>query len=342
MQKKYIALKPFNNKIFFKNAVFDNKFRLASPYLIAARKLLEKNNYIINTIDIASVEPTQKDIYLDVPYPWQLKLWLRILMNKHKSILFILEPPVVNPFNYAKLVRFFFSKIYTWKDNLVDNKKYFKFNYPKSSKGLKTKIIPFKKKKFLVLMNSNWVPFLPFKLLSLSTKELYSQRIRAIEFFDKHHSSEFDLFGKGWNKPEKYSLKQKLFGYKTYKTYRGEFKGKDKYSILSKFKYALCFENSEVTGYISEKIVDCFKAKCVPIYYGATNIKKFIPANCYIEARRFDNYDSLYNHLKKITEKEYDEYINNIQKLIKNKIFLKNWFESGFAKLFLRIVEKES
>jgi len=339
MKKTYIALKPFNNRVFYNNAVFNSSLPTSSPYLIAARKLLAKNNLIMDTIDIAPKTLTRKYIYLDVPYPWQLKLWIRLLKNISKNILFIIEAPVVNPFSHTKLFHIFFKKIYTWNDDLVDNKKYFKFVIPKSSKGIDTKTILFKKKEFLTMMNGNWLPFFPFRLLSLSTKELYSKRIKAIEFFDKNIPLDFSLFGRGWNKPQKYSIKQRLFGYHRYKTFRGEFNAKEKYAILSRFKYALCFENSKITGYISEKIFDCFKAKCVPVYYGAPNIDKYIPPNCYIDARNFDNYQALYDHLKNIREKEYNIYINRIQTLLKNREFLQRWFERGFSILLLKLIK---
>ena len=239
MQKKFIALKPFNNKVFFKNAVLDRHSKFGSAYLIAAKELLAKRNIIINTIDIDPGTATEKDVYMDVPYPWQLILWLRIIRNQKKNILFMPEPPLVNPFNYMKIFHHLFSKIYTWNDSLVDNKKYFKYSIIKKTKGIKIEEVPFKNKKLLILMNSNLSPFLPFRLLSLSTKEFYSERIKAANFFDKYYPTEFSIYGRGWNKPQRFSIIQRLFGYKKYKTYKGSFPQEDKYKILSEYKFCL-------------------------------------------------------------------------------------------------------
>jgi len=336
---RLIALKPFNHKAFYKNAIFDERsWTGSSPYLIAARKLLAQKNIILNTIDIASNSPTQKDIYMDVPYPWELQLWVRILRNKKKSILFIVEPPIVNPFNHMGIFHFFFSKVYSWNDGIIDNVKYFKYYLPVITDFIRTDRIPFKEKKLLIMMNMNWLPFLPFKLLSFSKKELYTERIKALEFFDTYYPSDFCLYGKGWNKPQRFSIKQKIFGYKKYKTHQGEFLSKDKHKILSRFKFCLCFENCEIAGNISEKIFDSFKARCVPVYLGAPNIEDYISSKCFIDFRKFKNYQELVEFLNSIDEETYNGYLKEIEEFLKSKEFQKQWSIDTFAKVFLKTV----
>ena len=338
MKKQFIALKPFNNKVFYSNAIFNEHSWTGSAYLIAARKLLAKKNIILNTTDIASDIPTQKDIYMDVPYPWELKLWVRILKNSKKNILFIVEPPIVNPFNHMRIFHFFFSKVYSWNDNIIDNVKYFKYDLPVVTDLVRTNRIPFKEKKMLIMMNINWLPFLPFKLLSFSRKELYSERIKALEFFDTYYPSDFCLYGKGWNKPQRFSIKQRLFGFKKYKTYKGEFLQKDKHKILSGFKFSLCFENCYIPGNISEKIIDCFKSGCVPIYYGAPNITNYISSKCFIDFRRFKNYKELVEFMNTMDEKTYNTYIRNIEEFLISKEFKERWSSNAFAKIFLKAI----
>lgn len=338
MEKRFIALKPFNNKVFYKNGVFNEGSSTGSPYLIAARKLLAQKNITMNTIDIASDTPTQKDVYMDVPYPWELKLWLRTIRNSKKSILFIVEPPIVNPFNFMQVFHLFFSRVYTQNDDLIDNVKYFKFFLAKSTKDMKIRQISFKNKKLLILMNGNLSPFLPFRLLSLSTKQFYTERIKTIDFFDKKYPEDFCLYGKGWNRPQRFSIRQRLFGYRKYKTYRGEFLSKDKYKLLSKFKFSICFENSETSGYISEKIFDCFKARCVPIYLGAPNISDYISNKCFIDYRRFSSLQELVKFLNTIDEKTYYAYLREIEKFLLSKELLRRWSTETFAKFFLKIV----
>lgn len=337
MQKKFIALKPFNNKVFYKNAVLDEHSGVGSPYLIAAKKLLAEKNIVMNTIDLDPTTPTLKDVYMDVPYPWELRLWLRIIRNRKKNILFMPEPPLVNPFNYMKIFHYFFSKIYTWNDSLVDNIKYFKYFIIKKTKGIETKKVSFKNKKLLILMNSNLSPFLPFRLLSLSTMEFYSERIKAANFFDKYYPTEFSIYGRGWNKPRKFSIMQRLFGYKEYKTYKGNFPHKDKYKILSEYKFCICFENSEVSGYL-EKITDYLKGGCVPVYLGAPNVTDYINEKCFIDFRKFKNYEELATFLETMDDQTYNKYTEEIKKFLASKEFRKRWSIDSFCKLFLKSI----
>lgn len=68
---------------------------------------------------------------------------------------------------------------------------------------------------------------------------------------------------------------------------------------LAKYKFCICYENMrDVKGYITEKIFDCFMAGCVPIYWGASNITDYIPADCFIDRRTFTSMEELYVFMK--------------------------------------------
>ena len=347
MFNKKVSIFPGNYKANLQNAIFDKK--KINPWMdwvgifIPLKKYLNKRKIDICTYDKLTEESSYRYVYFDLPYPWDLSnfnAWKLILTNRDKNILICHEPPIIIPFNYMKMFHFFFSKIYTWDDKIVDNRKYFIFYRPQYKLSWNISYQKFKSKKkfgnkkFLVLINSNKSPFFPFKILSPFGKELYSKRIKAIEFFEQNIPDNFFLYGKGWNKPKKYNLTEKLFGFKKYFTYKGEIK--NKIEKLADFKYSICFENlTDVDGYLTEKIFDCFKARCVPIYWGASNIEKYIPKNCFIDFRDFDlNYEKLLNFLVSIDEKKYGKYIKNIEKLLINKKFVNQWFEVGFINFF--------
>lgn len=338
LKKKFISIFPYNNHdAYLHNVVFDiqkNKGREVLIFVKLKNYLRERNIYL-NTYDIATNSTPYKYVYFDIPYPWNLGMWKRIISNKKKNILLCNESALVNPFNYMNVLHIFFEKVYTWNDELVDNKKYFKIRWPKSSDQMNFKSKKFKKKKLLILINANKLPFYPFKLLSSFGRELYSERIKAIEFFERTIPEKFYLYGTGWNKPKKYNLTELIFNHKQYSTYKGEINNKIK--LLSNFKYCICFENlTDVNGYITEKIIDCFKAKCVPIYWGANDVKKYIPKDCFVDFRDFNDFGKLLNYLTSIDENTYNNYIKNIQKLLSNKRFIDMWFEEGFAKFFLK------
>lgn len=341
MDKKFVSVFPNNVKTYLQNSIFDiqkNK-STESPIYAKIRNLLKERNIAMNTYDISTGTPSYRNIHLDLPYPIpsNFHLWKTIFLNRKKNILICLEPPVVVPFTYMKIFHIFFIKIYTAYDDLVDNKKYFKIRFPKLNLGINTKAKKFKEKKFLVLINSNKSPFFLFKALSPFGKELYSERIKSIEFFEHNIPKDFYLYGRGWNKKKKFNLSETIFGYKKYSTYKGEID--DKIKLLSGFKYSICFENiADVSGYITEKLFDCFKAKCVPIYWGASNIEKYIPKDCFIDFRDFLDYEKLLDYLVSINESKYNKYIENIERLLADKKFIALWFEDGYANFFLNDV----
>lgn len=342
MEEKFVSIFPGNHKLYLRNSLFDPQKILDywNRIFIHLKEYLKQKNIDINTFDISTKRAPYRYVYFDLPYPWEpgnFAVWKSIFLNRQKNILICLEPSTVIPFNYMKIFHFFFTKIYTWNDNLVDNKKYFKIRLPKHSIGMNTRAKKFKDKKFLVLLNTNKSPFYPFKLLSSFGKELYSERIKAIEFFEQNIPEKFFLYGRGWNKPKKYNLKEWIIGFKKYSTYKGEVINKIK--RLSGFKYCLCFENTtDVNGYITEKIFDCFKAKCVPIYWGASNVEKYIPKDCFIDFRDFDDYKKLLIFLTSINENRYNRYIENIERLLADKKYIAPWFEDGYSNFFLNDV----
>lgn len=87
-------------------------------------------------------------------------------------------------------------------------------------------------------------------------------------------------------------------------------KPRDKIDFLSTRKFNLCFENSSHAGYVTEKIVDAFYAKTIPIYWGSPTVEvdfnpeAFLNWHDYGDDEKFiqriievDNNDELYYHM---------------------------------------------
>lgn len=220
--------------------------------------------------------------------------------NKKKLVLFTWEPPTVQPELHDPMVHSYFGKIYTWNDDLVDNKRYFKFFYPVLKERI-ANIPPFHEKKLCALIASY--------LRSKYPNELYSERENMIRFFE-NKKGEFDLYGKNWKK-------------RKYKNWKGEIP--DKLSVLKNYRFSICYENTkEIKGYITEKIFDCFAAGVVPIYWGASNVTDFIPPDCFIDRRKFKNNEEVYKYIKNMNETEYNRYLKAAE----------NFLQSNKAKVF--------
>lgn len=56
----------------------------------------------------------------------------------------------------------------------------------------------------------------------------------------------------------------------------------DKWDGLSDHKFSIAIENQYVNDYFTEKIMDCYLAYTIPIYYGCPNIDKYFPKGSYI------------------------------------------------------------
>jgi len=234
-------------------------------------------------------------------------------LPKEKLVLFLWEPPTVEQQGYEPKMLRQFGKVFTWNDDLVDGKKFFKFYYPVLG-GKIDNIPPFEEKKFCALFAS--------RLSSKHPKELYSEREKTIRFFEDK-AGEFDLYGRNWEK-------------RKFKNWRGRVA--NKIPILKQYKFCICYENMrDVKGYVTEKIFDAFAAGCVPVYWGASNITNWVPPDCFIDRRKFATNQELYNYLKTITKEEYERYLEAADLFLKSET-AQLYTEKQFIKDFLQIV----
>jgi hypothetical protein len=57
----------------------------------------------------------------------------------------------------------------------------------------------------------------------------------------------------------------------------------DKWSGLADYRYSIAFENFSNSHYWTEKVMDCFLAWTMPIYYGCTQLHQFFPRESYVQ-----------------------------------------------------------
>ena len=57
----------------------------------------------------------------------------------------------------------------------------------------------------------------------------------------------------------------------------------DKWDALYPYQFSLAMENSSQPDYWTEKIMDCYLACTMPIYYGCSNIDKYFPKDSFIQ-----------------------------------------------------------
>jgi hypothetical protein len=230
-------------------------------------------------------DSVEKVICFNMPYYRADKVLANI--PPHKKVVYLWEPPSVVPELYEENFLANFDRVLTWRDDLIDGKKFFKFFYTMLEKRSAHQVgLAFNDRKLCSLMNRN--------KNSNHVDELYTERRRVIEFFEARKTDEFELSGHGW---EAEGLN----------CYAGL--SHNKIADLGRFKFNFCYENmTNIDGYVSEKIIDCFVAGTVPIYWGASNVNKYVPPQSFIDRRDFSDTRQVYEFISKMNESEYDGY----------------------------------
>lgn len=99
-----------------------------------------------------------------------------------------------------------------------------------------------------------------------------------------------------------------------------------KVAYLGKFKFNIAFENSNIPGYMTEKLIDPFAADTVPIYCGSCGKVAPFPKEAMICANDYPDFDSLIARIREVNEN--DELY--LEMLSKNP--LRNGFKGEFKK----------
>ncbi len=349
MKTILLSYKGFENNAIFNGEDMNNS---KGPWKLLKKKLAELG-YDFKTVDTSDLTQANRILFVDevsLGAKKKKSSALRMLVKKilrrestatpqretyaegialglrNKMTLLLWEPSSVDPDNYTEETYKKFNTIITWNDDIVDNKKFFKFDHPYPEKEHPPLSVPFKDKKMLVNISMNKHSHEP--------NELYSMRRKSIRFFERALGEQFDLFGYGWNKPTtKYET---IFPFltKQYPRYKGMCA--DKHTVLSEYKFSLCYENvKKHNGLVSEKIFDCFHAKTVPIYWGPDNITDYIPEEAFIDRRRFDTDAAVLYFLKTLTEEDHAGYVRAIEDFLqseKYKVFSPEHFADTVIK----------
>jgi hypothetical protein len=147
----------------------------------------------------------------------------------------------------------------------------------------------------------------------------------------------FDLYGVGWNRPPNLKEKMMPFTRRFYSSYRGTLQ--NKWDVLPRYRFSLCYENiRDEPGWVTEKIFDCMRAGCVPIYWGANNISDYVDPEAFIDRRKYKSDAELEIFLLGITEKEYLIYQEAIKDYLQGDLF-KKFLPPAFADTIIDVLK---
>jgi alpha(1,3/1,4) fucosyltransferase len=347
------------NRLFEADARQPTGDRVQEPYAYIKRYFTAKG-IPVQTADCLPEKPdSTRKIYVSLG---MLNGYSKLAKRPDVSLsgFFAVECPIVEPSIYRALPRIqpYFKRIYSWSDS--ESLQRFsgrplplkQFFWPQAFDDIHEESWGRPDRKFLVMINAN-------KLPRVYWNELYTERMRAVEFFNR--TDEIDLYGMGWDGPsyrvgktwvphtvrffqrswlkQWYRVRPNPLLAAAQRAYRGPAASKSK--TLSSYTFALCFENAAIKGWITEKIFDCFFCGTIPIYWGAPEITKYVPPECFIDRRKFASYADLRGFLHSLSARQIDEYKENARGFIRSGAF-QRFSKAAFLDLFREMVREDA
>jgi hypothetical protein len=76
----------------------------------------------------------------------------------------------------------------------------------------------------------------------------------------------------------------------------------DKLNFMKNYKFTICFENSSLPGYTTEKIVDAFVCRTLPIYWGNPLIASDFNPESFVNCHNFSSTKDIIDYIKLIDQ----------------------------------------
>lgn len=295
------------------------------------REWLAERGVRVHTADLllnGSVRAAKRNLYVSLGI-WQRYRAVASRGDVTLSGFFALECPIVEPRLYeaAYEARTAFKRMFSFTSDqalrpfLPGPVGFRQIQLPQTYDSVHEGIWEQDRRGFLVMINAN-------KLPRLYDRELYTERLRAVAFFNRF--GEIDLYGVNWDAPpyrvgttrvpgslrrlhrhacvrlERRRPSRDPLRVAAREANRGPVASKS--ATLGRYTFAMCFENMVLEGWVTEKIFDCFVAGTVPVYLGAPDIESFVPTECFVDMRRFPSYDELRDHLRGLTPTAIRDY----------------------------------
>lgn len=276
------------------------------------------------------------------------------------SAFLVTEAPVVEPRIYQGLraAQHRFKRIYS----CIDQEEVAEFagtkveciplRWPIDFRGVDPQLWSRQERGFLIMINMN-------KLPRLTRYELFTERMRAVEFFSR--TNDVDLYGVGWNKASMrmgrtrvpWTLQRAHIALRDWvdrirpdpllvaarKVYQGELE--TKWETLSRYDFVLCFENTARKGWLTEKFFESLRVGTIPIYWGATDIEKLVSPECFIDMRRFSGYADLRAFLKSLDRSAVRRYREAGRAFLESAAF-EPFSRETFAGIFSSLLEQDA
>jgi hypothetical protein len=178
------------------------------------------------------------------------------------------------------------------------------------------------------------VIYYPFFFFYLHSHKYLDYILNRRIYFNPENKKKFCIFinsnTRAW---QRIDFAKRLMEYKQVDCYAGPLQNQPKFearywthdflNLIRQYKFMICFENSDVDGYITEKLANAYLGDTVPIYWGNSNATKFINKKAIVNLEVY-NEENINRCLQEIISLDKDDslYLDKIRKplLIDNKV----------------------
>lgn len=184
------------------------------------------------------------------------------------KIAWIMEPPAIHPWTYDKIIDFEykFDYILTFEPSLLKRgRKYVKYIVGQSR-------VPEE-------LDRGYIKTKKISLISSGKQMSDGHRYRSEIVNTLHDKHNFDLWG---------------YAYRPFE---------NKTEPLKDYQFSIAIMNSSLDNYFTEILLDCFRLRTVPIFWGCPNIGEYFDTNGMEIFNTIDELDYILNNLK-----PYDHY----------------------------------
>lgn len=358
---KLVSVAP-NNPDALNNRIFSRDWVVNDHWMTPNVKLQDeclKNGYILATHDI--IEPAMADIVLfyDIPAE-KMPLTLCEGSGKHpKKVLLLYETPMRKPYWFDKRNHAHFDAVITYNRHLVDGERYFPFSLPVGQPTEELPDLPFAERKTALLLQTNYYRGIfnsprPWNILT-QFRDWKAQGLKwtFAEYFrnakasntalrriiartgETRHPGLLDVAGNNWNGLA-HGWFRRFFPDRPYSNWIGPYQG-NKLALMGQYRFCIATENYiSDEYYISEKLIDAFHAKTVPVYFGDSHAAALFGADALIDGRQYGSMDSLLNELKEMPEARWLAMRQAGESALKSQAY-RSLSPDGFAESVLKV-----
>jgi hypothetical protein len=147
------------------------------------------------------------------------------------------------------------------------------------------------KAQFFIAMDT-WIPYYVPSVKKFSVSTVVGGKVNDI-------LEGYEVRRELWSRQDEIKIPKDFYlsGRNKWTDDEGKLLGEQKEPMFDSM-FHICIENTSIKNFFTEKIIDCFQAHCIPIYYGCKNIHEFFNPDGII---RVNSVDELINACNRLT-----------------------------------------